>query len=47
MDTQQVNKPADGLIEAIKQHFQMVEGKTLTSKEILKVATDVIKRRLA
>lgn len=40
------NKPADQLLEAIKQWHKRTEGKDLNSKELLALATKVIKERL-
>lgn len=42
----ETDKPADRLIEAIKQWHERMDGVTLTSKELLKKATAVIKERL-
>lgn len=42
----ETDKPADELIEAIKQWYRRTEGKVLKSKEILSKATKVIKERL-
>lgn len=40
------NKPADELLEAIKTWCQKVEGKTLSGKELLERATNVLKSRI-
>lgn len=40
------DKPADRLIEAIKQWSERMDGVVLTPKEILKRATEVLKERL-
>lgn len=40
------DKPADALIEAIKQWHQRTYGKNLTSKELLAEATKILKERL-
>lgn len=40
------NKPADELLEAIKQWHERIEGVTLNPKQLLKEATDVLKERL-
>lgn len=40
------DKPADALLEAIRQWYQKVEGRVLSQKELLAKATDVIKTRI-
>lgn len=40
------NKPADALLEAIKQWHERMDGVTPTAKQLLKEATDVLKERL-
>lgn len=40
------DKPADHLLEAIKQWSKRIDGKTLSSKELLAKATAVIKERI-
>lgn len=40
------DKPADRLIEAIKQWNKRTKGVDLTEKQILKQATDVLKERV-
>ena len=48
VDTEDIryNKPADRLIEAIEHQTKDLEGVDLEAKEVLKIATDVLKRRL-
>lgn len=41
------DKPADQLLEAIKQWYKRKDGVDLDSKQLLKEATNVIKSRLA
>lgn len=40
------NKPADALLEAIKQWVERTEGRTPDPKELLKEATKTLKERL-
>lgn len=40
------DKPADQLLEAIKQWSKRMDGKTLSPKELLAKATAVIKERI-
>lgn len=40
------DKPADQLLEAIRQWYKRVEGRVLSQKELLTKATDVIKKRI-
>lgn len=42
----ETDKPADALIEAIKQWEKRTKGVVLSSKELLAKATNVIKERL-
>lgn len=44
--SKETDKPADELIEAIKQWSKRIEGKTLSAKEVLAKATAVIKKRI-
>ena len=40
------NKPADRLVDVIQKSCKELDGTDPEAKEILKIATDVIKRRL-
>lgn len=40
------DKPADRLLEAIKQWHSRTEGKDLTAKELLKEANKILKERV-
>lgn len=42
----ETDKPADELLEAIKQWHQRINGVALSGKQLLKEATDVIKKRI-
>lgn len=44
--SKETDKPADELLEAIKQWSERIEGKVLSSKELLSRATAVIKKRI-
>lgn len=44
--SKETDKPADKLLEAIKQWSERIDGKTLSPKELLAKATAVIKERI-
>lgn len=46
VDRPDIQKGADALLEAIKQWNKRTEGRDMTSDELLKEATEAIKRRL-
>lgn len=43
----ETDKPADALLEALKQWHKRTTGEDLSAKELLKQATNVLKERIA
>lgn len=44
--SKETDKPADALLEAIKQWHQRMHGVVLSGKELVSKATDVLKERV-